>query len=228
MGVPPAAEDFRQEGPATGYTLVLPPGWRQIPVRSGTRSVIRKITHEAFRDLPTRISRDNVTPYRIELERRLTAAAASARQQGGTELYLPVEMVDGMVIPASFVVSEGSFHAAPGEPGSGSPEVLYRLTAGNDDAQAVTLDEATGVRVEHTAPPDPAHGIDYGSRRVDYTIAVPGDASRWLIFAFSALGAGDQGDTFAGLLVELFDAIMSTFRWTRSSAALAAGSENGK
>lgn len=36
----------------------------------------------------------------------------------------------------------------------------------------------------------------------------------WLVFAFSALGAGDPGDEFAHLLVGLFDAIMSTFTWT--------------
>jgi hypothetical protein len=43
---------------------------------------------------------------------------------------------------------------------------------------------------------------------------VPGADDRWLVFAFSALGVGDPGDALAGLLVTLFDAIMSTFRWT--------------
>jgi hypothetical protein len=31
---------------------------------------------------------------------------------------------------------------------------------------------------------------------------------------FSTVGDGDPAGQFAGILVELFDAIMSTFRWT--------------
>lgn len=221
----PAAEDIRQKSPATGYTLVLPPGWRQIPVRNGTRKAIREITGEAFRNLPAHISRDTLTPYRIELERRLTAAAASARQQGGTELYLPVELVDGMVIAASFVVSEGPLDTAPGVMPA---HVLSCLAAESDGGQHVTMDGAAGVRAEHAAPRDPASGIEYGSRRVDYTVAVPGAPDRWLIFAFSALGAGDQDDRFARCLAGLFDAIMSTFRWTRAAAAFGPRNERGR
>jgi hypothetical protein len=207
----------RRDLPA-GYTLVLPPGWRQIPVRQGTRKVIRQIVGDAFRDLPKRVSRDRVTPYRIELDRRLTAAADNARQHGGTELYLPVEMVHGRMIAASFVVSEGSLSASPG---SGPADVASCLAAGtlssqpDESATSVTVDGALAIRAEHTAPPNEDGGVDYGSRHAAYTIAVPGSVERWLLFAFSALGAGDPDDNLAKLLVELFDAIMSTFRWTR-------------
>jgi hypothetical protein len=207
----------RRDLPA-GYTLVLPPGWRQIPVRQGTRKVIRQIVGDAFRDLPKRVSRDRVTPYRIELERRLTAAADNARRNGGTELYLPVEVVHGMMIAASFVVSEGSLSASPG---SGPADVASCLVAGtrssqsDEGATSVAVDGALAIRAEHTAPPDQDSGAEYGSRHVDYTIAVPGSPERWLLFAFSALGAGDPDDKLAKLLAELFDAIMSTFRWTR-------------
>jgi hypothetical protein len=44
-------------------------------------------------------------------------------------------------------------------------------------------------------------------------VPVPGEAGRWLLFAFSTLGAGDPGDEVARVLVQLFDAMMSTFRW---------------
>jgi hypothetical protein len=40
---------------------------------------------------------------------------------------------------------------------------------------------------------------------------MPGD---WLIIAFSTLGDGRPEGPFTRLLVELFDAIVSTFRWT--------------
>jgi hypothetical protein len=48
---------------------------------------------------------------------------------------------------------------------------------------------------------------------VDYTFPIPGDSRRWLAVTFSTPGAGDPGDQVAEALVELFDAIMTTFRW---------------
>ena len=42
---------------------------------------------------------------------------------------------------------------------------------------------------------------------------IPGEGGRWLLFAFSTLGAGDPDDQVARMLVQLFDAMMSTFRW---------------
>jgi hypothetical protein len=35
-----------------------------------------------------------------------------------------------------------------------------------------------------------------------------------MVITFSTLGHGDPAGEYAGLLAELFDAIMSTFRWT--------------
>jgi hypothetical protein len=35
-----------------------------------------------------------------------------------------------------------------------------------------------------------------------------------MVITFSTLGDGDPSGQYAGLLAELFDAIMSTFRWT--------------
>jgi hypothetical protein len=52
------------------------------------------------------------------------------------------------------------------------------------------------------------------SRRVDYVLPVPGIPGDWLVIAFSTLGDGRPEGQFTRLLVELFDAIVSTFRWT--------------
>lgn len=198
----------------TGYTVVLPPAWRKIPVRRGTGKAVKEIVDDAFSGLPKDVPRDRVTPYRMELGRQLTDAARRARQQGGTELYLPVELERGTLIAASFVVAEGSVGPPSGED-LDPAQIVALMTAEADGGRAVTVDGAAGVRTERVAPPDPASGADFESRRVDYVLSVPGDARRWLLIAFSALGAGDPDDKFAKLLVELFDAIMSTFRWVR-------------
>ena len=81
------------------------------------------------------------------------------------------------------------------------------------DGSPVNVDGVTAARSEQAAPPDPARGIEYGSRRVDYVVPVPGAPDRWLLAGFSTLGAGDPDDGLARMLVQLFDAIMSTFRW---------------
>ena len=199
-------------GRAAGYTLVLPPGWRQVPVRTGTREVIREIVRDRFRVRPGHVPRDALTPYRIALEQQLTAAAAQARQRGGTELYLPVEPVRGTLIAASFVVSEGSIG------GRYEHDAAQIVDAIDGDGPGLLLDGVRAARIERTAPPDLARGIERGSRHVDYAVPVPEGDGRWLVFAFSALSAGDPGDKLAENLVKLFDAIMSTFRWTWSRA----------
>jgi hypothetical protein len=200
----------RKQDPS-GYTLVLPPGWRQIPVRAGTRRVIKEIVDDAFRVLPKHISRDRLAPYRVTLQQRLVTAAAQARSTGGTELYLPVEPVHGMLLPASFVAAEGAIGS------SGQHDlalILSSMSEADGGSATVTLDGAPAVRTERAAAPEPDSGAECGSRRVDYAVSVPGAPGRWLIFAFSALKAGDARAEFAGIMVELFDAIMSTFRWT--------------
>ena len=193
-----------------GYTLVLPPGWERIPARQGADDAIKSILDAKFRELPPDLPRDKLAPYRAEIEGKLRRAAAQARKNGAIDLYLPVQLRDGLPVPASFVVSEGSIPTA----GIDEPEQIvgYLVTEGADSA-AVTVDGVTGARSEQTAGPDPDQGVEYGSRRVDYAVPVPGDAGRWLLFVFSTLGAGDPDDQVARMLVQLFDAMMSTFRW---------------
>lgn len=201
---------------AVGYRVVLPPGWYQIPVRAGTSEAIRTIVDRTFAHPPEGVPRDQLTPYRIELERRLSAAAAQARRNGGVHLYLPVTLRHGAPISASFVVSEGSLGALDDI----SPDMVVSALAaeepaeGGDGDRTVTVAGVRGLRREHTAPADPGKDIGYGSRRVDYVIPVPGQQDLWLVIAFSTLGGGDPDDQYARILVELFDAIMLTFRWT--------------
>jgi hypothetical protein len=195
----------------TGYTLVLPPGWEQIPVRVGTDSAITAILDRKFRALPEKLPRDKLVPYRVEVEGRLRKAAGEARKKGAIDLYLPVEFRNGLPVPASFVVAEGRL----GTGDSIDPaQIVSRLVSEAADGTVMNLDGVASARTELTGAPDPAQGIEYGSRRVDYAVPVPDDPDRWLLFGFSTVGAGDPDDQVAKMLVQLFDAIMTTFRWT--------------
>jgi hypothetical protein len=206
-------------GTASGYTLVLPTGWRRIPVREGSKAAIRSIIDEVFARYSAGESRDQVIRYRVQLEGQLTDMVRKARSSGGVDLYLPVEYVHGTAVPASFVVSQATL----GQPDDGGPvdpaQVVAAFVAGAGDtagdAAPAEVDGVACARTETVAGPDPAQDVPLGSRRVDYVVPVPGPPGQWLISTFSTVGDGDPEGEFAKLLVSLFDAIMLTFRWTR-------------
>lgn len=222
---PLVADPMADTALVTGYTLVLPDGWRQIPIQHGTKAAIRGITDEVIRRFPKGVSRDRMTPHRIEIERRLSDVAKRTRSTGGIDLYLPIEYTHGVTITASFVVSQVALPAPAREfPGGESAEretadsaqvVAYLTSEGN--ASPVTVAGVAAARTESVAPSDPADEIPFGSRRVDYMIPLPGHITRWLVVTFSTIGDGDPEGEFAKLLVELFDAIMLTFRWSREA-----------
>jgi hypothetical protein len=193
----------------TGYAIMMPGGWRQVPVRHGTRKAITNVLGEVFARFPPDLARTTLMPCRLELERRMTEMARQARKNAAMDLYLPVEYIHGVTVPASIVVSRGTL----GESGFvDMDEIMAQMTADSPDASPVTVDSVTGMRFERTA--DPAPGAQCGAQQVDYVLPVPGRSGDWLITAFSTLDSGPDGQ-FTQLLVKLFDAVMSTFRWTR-------------
>lgn len=210
MAVPDSAtsEAPGEEAAApTGYTLVLPPGWSRVPLRRDTEKAIAKILDRSFEVLP----RDKVASLRREMELRLRELAGQARENCGLDLYLPTERMGDVTVTASFVVAEMSFGSAERvDPGM----LVVRLVADSEHTTAVELAGTAGTRNEHVAAAD-AERVEHASRRVDYVLPVPADPARWLVVSFSTLGAGDPTDEFADLLVELFDVIMTTFRWRR-------------
>ena len=208
-----AAPEPTTSDPATtpapsGYALVLPPGWSRIPLRRGTERAITGILDRSFAGLP----RDKVASLRRELHPRLRDLSGRARESSGLDLYVPTEQMHGVTATASFVVAEMSlFSAEPVDPAL----LVARLVADSQQTSAVELAGTPGTRTEHVAAADVEQGVEYASRRVDYVLPVPADLERWVVVSFSTLGAGDPTDEFAQLLVELFDAIMTTFRWRR-------------
>jgi hypothetical protein len=210
---PPDVDTVPGEARATGYQIVLPPGWQRIPARRGTDEKIRRVLDGAFGGVPPGIPRGRVSAVRNDVQQRLRTMVAQARRNGALDVYLPVAPRAGVYVPASFVVSEGSLGS---DDAVGPASVMAYLASSGDSYQPVTVDGAVGVRAEHTAGPEPvADAGDLGSRRVDYILPVPGERDRWLVIAFSTIGGGDPDDDVSRLLVELFDAMMATFRWTR-------------
>jgi hypothetical protein len=164
-----------------------------------------------FGRLPRNLPRDKIMPYRLELGRRLHGMVRQGRGKGALDLYLPVEYVHGVAMPASFIVSRGTLG---GGELLGASQVMATMAAESPGAAPVTVDGVAGVRFERIAEPGQLRDMRAVSRRVDYVLPVPGIPGDWLVIAFSALGDGRPEGQFTRLLVELFDAIVSTFRWT--------------
>ena len=202
---------------AAGYSLVLPPGWVQIPLDEGSVPAVRKLLDRAFTHVPADIPPDTVAILRRRLEGRLTATVAEARRTGGTELYVPTERMGGVLVPASFVVADvrPETEDDPVDEQDLVGRVLARLVAADDSARVIEIDGAPVVRTESRSASDPERslGVRAASRRVEYLLAVPGEAGRWLAVSATILEAEDDDEDLAGLLVELFDAVMTTFRW---------------
>ncbi|WP_202424734.1 hypothetical protein [Streptomyces sp. HUCO-GS316] len=142
----------------------------------------------------------------------LKQTVRKARNSNGLTLYLPVEPMHGMLIPASFIASEPL--AAP--TGNVEPEaVLVDLVRDAENASARDLDGTAAVRTLWKLPANPEKGVSVPSWRVQYTVPIPNSTPpRWLTFSFSTLVAPDMDMEFTETLVELFDAVMTTFRWS--------------
>lgn len=200
---------------AISYRLVLPRPWVRLPVGRGLEERARDLVEEAASRLPKDAPPDQVGPWKRELQRRIVADVRRAREYGGIDFYLPSDTMDGFLMGASFVVSEITPPGvAPEDPDAAVGGVLAEL-ASADGAKPVSVADTVWVRIEKVVGPDQAQaaGVDVPTRRVTYATAVPGDPQRWLTVAFSCVGDGDPDGEAALVSVELFDAIMSTWRW---------------
>ena len=201
----------------SGYRLVLPPGWVQVPVRDSGPGTAHEVISAAFRKPPEGIPRDAFTSARIELERRLEKMIRKAKQEGGLELFLACGQAYANPVPASFLIAEGSLGRATDDPLAVVTAIAEGAAAGGGKpGELRALDGAPASRVERVAA---SRGDDdRPSLRVEYTVPVPrpasGDTGRWMVITFSTLGDGDPSGEYAATLAGLFDAIMSTLRWT--------------
>ena len=200
---------------ATSYTLVLPPGWIQLPLHEGVDDAVRGVVDRAVSAAPADMPPDTLKAARRRIEGHLRATVAAARENGGTELYLPVERMGDLLVPSSFVVGvvRGELDADQ-DAVDVVPRVIARMLAEDDSARPVEIDGAPAVRTQRRAPsrPDQQFGVDAASRRIDYVLAVPGAPGRWMSVSCTVLEVADAPDV-TELLVELFDAVMTTFRW---------------
>lgn len=197
---------------STGYRLVLPTPWKHVPLDDRMRATIDDVVEGAVARLPGDVPPDQRAKAGHLLREQLRRELGRAADEGAIDYYLPVDLSHGALLSASFVVSSVVPDAMAGADDVGS--VLARLAA-EPGAVAVEAGNTTWVRRDHTRRSDDLPLVEGGAtgRVVDYLTAVPGQEHRWAVVTFSALGDGDPTSEVTDLLVELFDAIMTTWRW---------------
>lgn len=196
---------------AGGYSLVLPPGWVRVPLNGASDGTLERTLERAVAGaLPAELPRDERARATVRIMGRLRAVAAEARESGALDLYLPIRGMHGLAIPASFLV-----HEVPVPAGEDERAALAELVAAG--GAEVVVDGASGVRQDATLPADPLMSeTGTPTRRISYVLPAPG-AGRWLSVVYSTFADGDAASEFAEVLVDLFDAIMTTFRWNAAA-----------
>lgn len=198
----------------TGFNLVPPPGWDVIPLHSGTTEAMDRIVRKAVAQLPAGFPKDDTPKARLKLTQEMKKVVSRARAKGGMTLYLPTERLHGVALPVSIVASE-PIEIPRVTPERGPEAVLLALASETPGAEMRELDDTAALRSERDVPADAAQGVEVAHRRAEYFVPVPGsDPDQYVTFSFSALIAPGSDPAFYDTLVELFDAVMSTFRWS--------------
>jgi hypothetical protein len=202
----------------SAYDIVQIPGWEDLSLLAADRAALEhRLDELAHQAVPDEVPRDSATPFRRELRGHLGRLVGQARASGAALLSLPTGRVGGSSVAASYTVSQWRDTTPTPVP---PPRMITSLA---EASEAVTsrldVDGQPALREETIV--DPALGGDplatRAGRRVTYTIASPDDERAWVVFAFVTLGDGDPRGPLADVLVELFDAQLSTLRWRLGS-----------
>lgn len=199
----------------SSYRLALPHPWEHIPVGGGAMVTrVDEIVGAAVARLPKDVPPDQVAQARIKLTGMLQSQLLEAERNGAVDYYVPTDLMHGIQISASFLVTVILPDASAPEEVTGP--VLARLLSDDEGgAKPVTVGDTVWARTEGIVDRAADELLDepVRARKVEYITAIPGDERHWIIVSFSTLGDGDPDSAFSLLMVELFDAIMSTWRW---------------
>lgn len=188
------------------YRLLVPAGWWAIDLDPATRDEhVAALVEQQWRGI------DNAPHLKAEARAELGRQAAEA---GGLQLFLSVGTLAGVPLSASLLVSSVPL-GAPAELG----QLAERNRSAGRDVDQVQLPAGTALRTAwREASPQLAADDDDGEPMpattcLDLHLPVP-DAPRVLLLQFRT-----PMEPLADVLVELFDAIAETLRWTRPVTA---------
>lgn len=195
------------------YALLLPFPWRRLAVddRAAAHEAAREFVRTATRLTPPEVPPDERARVAVEMEGRLRGWLDDLRGAGVVDLYLPAGPLGGASLNASFVVAS----VIPDATADASWVAPLHQALRAQGAAEVTIGDRSWSRTEEVTHSDGTVLVEAGlpARKVTYTTAVPGDERRWAVVTATVIGDGDPDSEPTALVVELFDAIMGTWRW---------------
>lgn len=197
MPAPAASGEPASASPAvpTDFTMMMPPGWVRIPVADGSNAMIVALAKERSAIAPVE-SREEARRALVKL---LTESINEARSAGGIDVFLNLDMVGDLPVPASCLVSyvEAQGHLPSVE------DLPARLGGPGVALSVVDLPVGRAVRREATRLLENSVVLT----ELAFWLHVPG-RDGFLVLAFSTPSA-----ELAPALLGLFDAMAGTVQW---------------
>ncbi|MFJ6563448.1 hypothetical protein ACIQMV_27000 [Streptomyces sp. NPDC091412] len=193
-----------ETAPPGDYRLLLPDGWFRILLEPEQRDrAIDALVERQFHGI------DNAPHLKEELRRDMRRRTAKAHRSGGIELYLSLQEVGPITIPASLLVTLAPLRHPEPLP----LEALAQRFAdeGEGSVSIEELSSGPAVRVRRLTPQESdEEGTEppHNSLLVEYHLPVPG-TSAFLLLTFST-----PLEAIADAMAGLFDAIADSFTWT--------------
>ncbi|MGH3871887.1 MAG: hypothetical protein ACRDSR_10310 [Pseudonocardiaceae bacterium] len=188
-----------------GWSLLLPPGWWHIPLDERRGQSVAALLDRQLASLP----RDRVATLRRELDGELTRQVERAVANGAVEMYLHVDLLRGLPVAASCLVTVVATGAATALPAA---ELAALLGDRPDDEVGVL--EVAGAPAARVRRREPVTGDlptgELAVTRLQVYVPVPG-TSEMLLLSFST-----PIDPIADAMVALFDAIAGSLQWRQA------------
>ncbi|MGH3693494.1 MAG: hypothetical protein ACRDRX_05770 [Pseudonocardiaceae bacterium] len=187
-----------------GWSLLLPPGWWHIPLDERRGQSIQALLDRRLVSLP----RDRVATLRRELEGELTQLVERAVANGAVEMYLNVDLMRGLPVAASCLVTVVPTGAATSLPTAELAALMGDQPG--DEVGVLEVAGASAARVRRREPVTDADGLPTGElalTRLQVYVPVPNKAEM-LLLSFST-----PMDPIADAMVALFDAIAGSLQW---------------
>lgn len=199
----PSANGVDGRAGPVGWSLLLPPGWWHIPLDERRGQSVTALLDRRLASLP----RDRVATLRRELDGELTRLVERAVANGAVELYLSVDLMRGLPVAASFLVT-----VVPVGPGRSAAELAGLM--GDQPGDEVGVLEVAGAPAARVRRREPVtDGLPTGElavTRLQVYVPVP-DTTELLLLSFST-----PMDPIADAMVALFDAIAGSLRWRQA------------
>jgi hypothetical protein len=191
--------------------------------------------------LTASVPRDSAPVVRRQIEGQLRDLVDDARARGAVDLLVPVERINGLTVPASVMATVvtvpeagGASHEdvlvamvarGAGEPVAVGDAVAVRSVTRRDVTAQLAAEVSRTERVLQAAgaPAGPLAGSVEDvepaagaiSRHVRYLLGIPGRPKEFLALTLAVLEPADDPEAELGdALTELFDAVVSTLRWS--------------